>query len=86
MISVDGTSPELACDFSERLDAHFGIRLASIFVILLCSTFGALVPIFLKHSKWIHKCTMILEYAIVSSFTGLISLSVSSGILVQVSL
>lgn len=42
----------------------FGLRVASIFIILIGSTFGALFPVVAKRSTWLHVPKSIFEYVL----------------------
>lgn len=43
------------CDLGNNdTDTFLGLRVASIFVILVCSTAGALFPVLAARSSWLH--------------------------------
>ncbi|KAG5636784.1 hypothetical protein H0H81_006898 [Sphagnurus paluster] len=45
---------EIQCGPGGGADDFFGLRVASIFVILVGSSFGALFPVLAKRSSWLH--------------------------------
>ncbi|KAK0239067.1 ZIP-like iron-zinc transporter [Armillaria nabsnona] len=44
-------------------DTFFGLRVASIFIILVGSTFGALFPVLAKNSSWLHVPKSVFDFA-----------------------
>ena len=51
------------CGDGGGVDTHFGLRIASIFIILVCATCGALFPVIAKRSKSINLPGYLFEYA-----------------------
>ncbi|PBK99637.1 Zip-domain-containing protein [Armillaria gallica] len=51
----------LNCGSGGGADTFFGLRVASIFIISLCSTFGALFPVLVKSSSWLHVPKSVFE-------------------------
>ena len=47
-------------------DNHFHLRIAAIFIILICSTFGAVFPIIARRSSWLHVPKPAFEYVSIS--------------------
>lgn len=52
---------ELNCGQGGGNDSMFGLRVASVFVILVGSTSGALFPVVAKRSSWLHVPKSIFE-------------------------
>ncbi|KAK0489107.1 Zinc/iron permease [Armillaria novae-zelandiae] len=53
----------LNCGSGGGADTFFGLRVASIFIILIGSTFGALFPVLVKSSSWLHVPKSIFDFA-----------------------
>ncbi|KAK0239073.1 Zinc/iron permease [Armillaria nabsnona] len=51
----------LNCGSGGGADTFFGLRVASIFIISACSTFGALFPVLVKSSSWLHVPKSVFE-------------------------
>ncbi|KAJ7450225.1 ZIP-like iron-zinc transporter [Mycena latifolia] len=56
-------SSELECGNVENPDTLLGLRVASVFVILVCSTGGTLFPVLAKKSTWLHIPKSVFEFA-----------------------
>ncbi|TFK39931.1 ZIP-like iron-zinc transporter [Crucibulum laeve] len=60
-VDVEG---ELNCGANtEGVDSLMGLRIASIFVILIGSTGGAVFPVLAKRSKWLHVPKAVFDFA-----------------------
>ena len=46
-------------------DSSFGLRIASVFIILVGSMAGALFPVLAKRSKWLHVPKLVFEFVLV---------------------
>lgn len=55
---------DLNCGAGGGDQSMFGLRVASIFIILIGSTFGALFPVVAKRSTWLHVPKSIFEYVL----------------------
>ncbi|KAK0189100.1 Zinc/iron permease [Armillaria mellea] len=64
----------LNCGSGGGADTFFGLRVASIFIILVGSTFGALFPVLAKNSSWLHVPKSVFECAGVIIATAFIHL------------
>ncbi|PBK72519.1 ZIP zinc/iron transport family [Armillaria solidipes] len=51
------------CGSGGGADTFFGLRVASIFIILVGSTFGALFPVLAKNSSWLHVPKFVFDFA-----------------------
>ena len=49
-------------------DSSFGLRIASVFIILVGSTSGALFPVLAKRSTWLNVPKPIFEFVFMSFF------------------
>ena len=49
-------------------DSSFGLRIASVFIILVGSTSGALFPVLAKRSSWLNVPKPIFEFVFMSFF------------------
>jgi hypothetical protein len=56
-------SDEVNCGSGGGADDLRGLRIASVFVILIGSGCGALFPVLAKRSSWLHVPTPVFEYA-----------------------
>ena len=54
---------DLNCGSGGGADTFHGLRIASVFIILVGSTCGALFPVLAKRSSWLHVPKPIFEYA-----------------------
>jgi len=54
-------SDSVNCGPGGGADTHFGLRVGSIFIILIGSTFGALFPVLAKNSSWIRVPKAVYE-------------------------
>lgn len=59
-------SDELDCGNGGGSDTFFGLRIGSVFIILVTSTAGALFPVLAKQSTWFHVPKNVFEYALVT--------------------
>lgn len=71
---------ELNCGLGGGDDSFLGLRIASVFVILVGSTLGALFPVVAKRSSWLHVPKSIFE-CVLFSLTGFKSSEHISGAL-----
>ncbi len=77
------------CGSGGGADTFFGLRVASIFIILVGSTFGALFPVLAKNSSWLHVPKSVFEYVLrIMNLTNLLLIvcAASRNILEAVSL
>ncbi|KAJ7208865.1 ZIP-like iron-zinc transporter [Mycena pura] len=51
------------CSIADNADTFFGLRVASVFIILACSTVGALFPVLAKQSTWLPVPTAVFDFA-----------------------
>ncbi|KAK0446894.1 ZIP-like iron-zinc transporter [Armillaria borealis] len=51
------------CGSGGGANTFFGLRVASIFIILVGSTFGALFPVLAKNSSWLHVPKFVFDFA-----------------------
>ncbi|KAF7293072.1 hypothetical protein MIND_01206600 [Mycena indigotica] len=51
------------CESIDNGDTFLGLRVASVFIILLCSTSGALFPVLAVRSKWLHVPKALFDFA-----------------------
>ncbi|KAJ7054972.1 ZIP-like iron-zinc transporter [Mycena amicta] len=56
-------SSESECGSLDNGDSYLGLRVASVFIILLCSTSGALFPVLARRSTWLHVPKALFEFA-----------------------
>ena len=54
-------SSDLNCGSGGGADNLLGLRVASVFIILVTSTFGALFPVLAKRSSWLHVPKPVFE-------------------------
>ncbi|KAJ6586228.1 ZIP-like iron-zinc transporter [Mycena sp. CBHHK59/15] len=54
---------DLECGNLNNPDTYLGLRVASVFIILFCSTGGTLFPVLAKRSTWLHVPKFIFEFA-----------------------
>ncbi|KAK0489108.1 Zinc/iron permease [Armillaria novae-zelandiae] len=79
----------LNCGSGGGADTFFGLRVASIFIISACSTFGALFPVLVKSSSWLYVPKSVFEnvFLIIDLHNlSLIAYTASQNILEAVSL
>ena len=60
---ADEEEEEVNCGEGGGDDAYLGLRIASVFIILVGSTFGALFPVLAKRAKWLTIPKSVFEYA-----------------------
>lgn len=67
--SDDGDAEEVAtnCFSGGGADTYFGLRVASIFIILVGSTCGTLFPVLARRSSWLHVPKGVFEYVVILS-------------------
>lgn len=53
---------ELNCGSGGGSDAHFHLRISSVFIIGVCATSGALFPVLAKRSKWVNLPPYFFEF------------------------
>ncbi|KAG7443574.1 ZIP-like iron-zinc transporter [Guyanagaster necrorhizus] len=51
------------CGSGGGADSYFGLRVASIFIILVGSSSGALFPVLARRSTWLHVPTAVFDFA-----------------------
>ncbi|KAJ6546052.1 ZIP-like iron-zinc transporter [Mycena vulgaris] len=56
-------SSDSECGHLQNPDTYFGLRVASVFVILACATTGTLFPVLAKKSTWLHVPKSVFEFA-----------------------
>ncbi|KIY69507.1 ZIP-like iron-zinc transporter [Cylindrobasidium torrendii FP15055 ss-10] len=54
---------ELNCGSGGGADTYFGLRVASIFIILVGSTAGALFPVLARRTRWLHVPKPVFDFA-----------------------
>ncbi|KAJ7114145.1 ZIP-like iron-zinc transporter [Mycena crocata] len=54
---------ESQCGSVENPDTYLGLRVASVFVILVCATGGTLFPVLARRSKWLTVPKALFEFA-----------------------
>jgi solute carrier family 39 (zinc transporter), member 1/2/3 len=54
---------DLNCGSGGGADTYHGLRIASVFIILVGSTFGALFPVLARRTSWLHVPKAVFEYA-----------------------
>lgn len=59
--SVTVMSSSTDCSNGGGADTYFSLRIASVFVILATSTFGAFFPVIAKRSKWMKVPNRVFE-------------------------
>ncbi|KAI5994081.1 Zinc/iron permease [Pisolithus orientalis] len=57
------SSSDINCGSGGGADTYTGLRIASIFIILVGSGFGALFPVLARRSSWLHVPTPVYEFA-----------------------
>ncbi|KZT25203.1 ZIP-like iron-zinc transporter [Neolentinus lepideus HHB14362 ss-1] len=57
--AADGTY----CGSGGGANTYFGLRIASVFIIMACSTFGALFPVLARRTKWLNIPKPAFEFA-----------------------
>ncbi len=50
------------CGSGGGADTWFGLRVASVFIILVGSIGGALFPVLIKNSTWLHVPKSVFEF------------------------
>jgi len=53
----------LNCGSGGGSDTHFHLRIASVFIILICSMSGAMFPVLAKRSSWLNVPKSVFEFA-----------------------
>ena len=61
-------SAAVECGSGGGDDSSFGLRIASVFIILVGSTSGALFPVLAKRSSWLNVPKPIFEFVLSESF------------------
>ncbi|KAJ7110597.1 ZIP-like iron-zinc transporter [Mycena epipterygia] len=56
-------SSDPECGDLNNPDTLFGLRVASVFIILLCATAGTLFPVLAKKSTWLHVPNSLFQFA-----------------------
>ncbi|KAK7039905.1 ZIP-like iron-zinc transporter [Favolaschia claudopus] len=59
----DSDSDAVQCGNIDNGDSLLGLRVASVFVILVCATSGTLFPILAKRSTWLHVPQSVFDFA-----------------------
>ncbi|KAI6140679.1 Zinc/iron permease [Pisolithus tinctorius] len=57
------SSSDINCGSGGGADTYTGLRIASIFIILVGSGFGALFPVLARRSSWLHVPAPVYEFA-----------------------
>lgn len=57
------SSSDINCGSGGGANTYTGLRIASVFIILVGSGFGALFPVFARRSSWLHVPEHIYEFA-----------------------
>ncbi|KAH7885879.1 ZIP-like iron-zinc transporter [Phlebopus sp. FC_14] len=57
------SSTDLNCGSGGGADSYFQLRIASVFIILCGSSFGALFPVLAKKTTWLRLPTAVFEFA-----------------------
>ncbi|KAJ7183916.1 ZIP-like iron-zinc transporter [Mycena filopes] len=52
-----------ACGSLDNADTYLGLRVASVFIILVCATTGTLFPVLARRSTWLHVPKAVFEFA-----------------------
>ncbi|KAL1707955.1 Zinc/iron permease [Schizophyllum commune] len=60
---ADEEEEEVNCGEGGGDDAYLGLRIASVFIILVGSTFGALFPVLAKRAKWLTIPKSVFDFA-----------------------
>ncbi|KAF9531709.1 ZIP-like iron-zinc transporter [Crepidotus variabilis] len=60
---ADADSSAVNCGSNGRVDTYMGLRVASIFIIMAGSTFGALFPVLARKSTWLHVPKSLFDFA-----------------------
>jgi len=69
---ADAADDTFNCGSGGGADTYFSLRVASIFIILIGSSCGALFPVLAKRSSWLHVPKGVFEYVgFVSDFLSL---------------
>ncbi|KAH8103845.1 ZIP-like iron-zinc transporter [Cristinia sonorae] len=63
LLRRDDGDDELNCGDGGGADTFFGLRVASVFIILVGSMFGALFPVLARRSKWLKVPTSVYDFA-----------------------
>ncbi|EGN96717.1 hypothetical protein SERLA73DRAFT_140426 [Serpula lacrymans var. lacrymans S7.3] len=61
--TTSSPSPTNTCGSGGGADTYSGLRIASVFIILVGSMFGALFPVLARRSRWLHVPQGIFEFA-----------------------
>ena len=72
---ADEEEEEVNCGEGGGDDAFLGLRIASVFIILVGSTFGALFPVLAKRAKWLTIPKSVFEYVPSLSASPIIELN-----------
>ncbi|KAJ8694704.1 hypothetical protein PTI98_007356 [Pleurotus ostreatus] len=62
-MDTDPVADEINCGSGGGADTLFGLRVASIFIILVGSTAGALFPVLARRSSWLHVPKSMFDFA-----------------------
>ncbi|KAJ7097268.1 ZIP-like iron-zinc transporter [Mycena belliarum] len=53
----------VSCGAVRNTDTYFSLRIASVFVVLVCATSGTLFPVLARRSKWLHVPKSVFDFA-----------------------
>ncbi|KAF4593376.1 high-affinity Zn(2+) transporter zrt1 [Pleurotus pulmonarius] len=62
-MDTDPVADEINCGSGGGADTLFGLRVASIFIIMVGSTAGALFPVLARRSSWLHVPKSMFDFA-----------------------
>ncbi|KAJ7117455.1 ZIP-like iron-zinc transporter [Mycena epipterygia] len=57
------SSDSETCGAIRRPDTLMGLRVASVFIVLVCATTGTLFPVLARRSKWLHVPKSVFDFA-----------------------
>ncbi|KAJ7464472.1 ZIP-like iron-zinc transporter [Mycena latifolia] len=60
---MSSNSDTESCGSVRRPDTHLGLRVASVFIVLVCATSGTLFPVLARRSKWLHVPKSVFDFA-----------------------
>ncbi|KAJ7181052.1 ZIP-like iron-zinc transporter [Mycena filopes] len=55
--------PAAECSSPRHADTYLPLRVASVFVVLVCATSGTLFPVLARRSKWLHVPKSVFDFA-----------------------
>ncbi|KAJ6481225.1 ZIP-like iron-zinc transporter [Mycena vitilis] len=57
------SDPEDSCTSIRKPDTYLQLRIASVFIVLVCATTGTLFPVLARRSKWLHVPKSVFDFA-----------------------